>query len=101
MRTAAFAASLGIKKCADIGCANPVDTRGSDGSDGARCSEHTISTYAARCVLFGRAIIEVETATAYEAQGRYHDADFMRREAFNTLEEIGIRNLIVDPGVTR
>ena len=86
---------LGVKRCADIGCSNPVD------ASGQHCHEHTISTYAARCVLFGRARIEVETATAYEAQGRDHDADFMRREAFNTLEEIGIRNLIVDPGVTR
>ena len=87
--------SLKIKKCADIGCSSPAD------APGQHCHEHTISTYAARCVLFGRLIIEVESAIADEAQARYFDADCMRREVFNTLEEIGIRNLIVDPGVTR
>lgn len=59
------------------------------------------SIYVSRCVLRGRLIQEVETALAYESTARYTSAEHARREAFNTLEEIGIRNLIVDPGVTR
>ncbi len=60
-----------------------------------------VSVYVSRCVLRGRLIQEVETAIVYENTARYHSARHMRREAFNTLEEIGNRNLIVDPGVTR
>ncbi|MBW2560016.1 MAG: hypothetical protein JRE40_04065 [Deltaproteobacteria bacterium] len=37
---AAFAARLGIRKCAEIDCASPVDMAGADGSDGERCPEH-------------------------------------------------------------
>jgi hypothetical protein len=37
---ATFAERLGIRKCAEPDCANPVDMRGADGTDGARCNEH-------------------------------------------------------------
>ena len=35
-----FIASLGVRKCAEADCANPVDMRGADGSDGHRCNDH-------------------------------------------------------------
>ena len=61
----------------------------------------TVSIYVSRCVLLGKAQQEFETALTYESHARYHSADGMRRRAFATLEEIGIRNLVVDPGVPR
>jgi len=39
-----FARAHGIRKCADHSCANPVDIRGSDGSDGVRCDDHKEAT---------------------------------------------------------
>ena len=62
-------------------------------------TESPTSIYVSRCVLLGKAQQEFETAIVYESHARYHSARHMRREAFNTLEEIGIRNLVVDPGV--